>query len=935
MNNVKFHISTIVLFLIWNFSFSQNYTNYTTKDGLPSNLVYRITQDQDGFIWVITDKGISKFDGYTFKNFTIKEGLPTNDIWNVRITPDNKVWYFSEIDALGYIQTDSVHSYKTSGGKVMMPMRINQSGNSIELNEAKYKHQFKKNVWQEIPMDITNFKLQYKGLRVILGPDAKLQLKIDSNEIVFQSKGYMVRQAMNYQLNDSLYVLRNDEFYELINLKTFASKYIVYKNQNGFYRALKNARFHLVSNGIQVTGNNNLIVLDKNLNWSKHYKIPSSLKSHFSFKDKEGWIWVATFTNGIYKLPKNYDKINRLFEGKRLSSINNIDGVMYVGVIGEGVYKVTDTILELQIPYSKYTYDVVKIKDRIIYVLESDIYIEEEGDFKHIKRSESNNFGKRFVNYKSNLVSEGFLSIYEYSIDESGSSRVFDDRNYSGIFVQNDTLFSTDNKRLVYYDEGLRQFSDYKAIEFKSRFLTSATYNNKTYVAIEGKALYEFKDGIVTPVLSDDNASISNILIEDKSSIWCVADNVLTHYKLLEDGRYVKQNYREINGLLVDDLKDIALKNNHLHLATDDGLMVINIEDITDSSKFSTYIKSVKINGKSVSKDSLELPYDKNRNLNIDFGAINYANASQTHFEYQLYPIQDNWVTTTAGEINLSNLEPNDYNLKMKVFDDENESVITLPISIKPLWWQTLWFKLFAILCAVTLVAVASRYFAKQSEFKRNQKIFEDKRLSELQLNALRSQMNPHFVFNSLSAIQYYINSNDIEGSERYLVKFSKLIRQFFELSKANDITINDEANLLTNYLEIEKLRFKEKLSFNIEINEAMDANSLMIPTMLLQPIVENAVNHGVFNKEDNGSVTVIFSKFKNSIKAEVIDDGVGFANTVKSTKDKIKSSHVLKDRLHFLNQSGKWKIDYSETEAYPNADDKGNISTFIIKKLA
>lgn len=929
----KFHITTLLLFLIWNFSFSQNYTNYTTKDGLPSNLVYRITQDNDGFIWLITDKGISKFDGYTFKNFTIKEGLPTNDIWNIRITPDNKVWYFSESDALGYIKNDSVHSYKTSGSKVIMPIRINQSGNSIWLEEAKYKHEFRDTLWQEVAMDITNFKLQHEGLSVLLGNNSKLQFKNEDNDIVFQSKGDLVKQAINYQLNDSLYVLRNDDFYELINLKTLTSKYSVYKDQDGFKR-LVNARIHTINNGIQVTGNSNLILLDNNLNWSKHYKIPTSLKSHFSFKDKDGWIWVATFTNGIYKLPKNYDKINKLFKGKRITSVSTIDDALYLGVLGQGVYKVTATHSKLLIPYTNYIYDVVKIENRIVYTLEFDIYIEEGTSFKHIKRSEVINLGKRFIEYKKKLFSEGFLNIYEYNIDESGSSRVFDDRNYSGIFVKNDTLFSTDNKSLVYYDEMSEQFNDYKNVEFKSRFLTSATYKDKTYIALEGKGLYEFNEGIVTPVLTYDNASISNILIEDESSIWCVADNVLVHYKSRNNGRFIKQNYTEINGLLVDNLKDIALKNNHLYLGTEAGLMVINIDDITDRSKFSTYIKSLEINGKSVSKDSLELPYDKNRNLNIDFSAINYANTSQTYFEYQLNPIQDTWVSTNAGEINLSNLEPKDYNLKMKVFDDENESIINLPISIEPLWWQTLWFKLFAILCGVALVAIASRYLAKQFEFKKNQKIFEDKRLSELQLNALRSQMNPHFVFNSLSAIQYYIGENDFESSETYLVKFSKLIRQFFELSKENEISLTTEISLLNNYLEIEKLRFKEKLNFTINVDANLDTENTKIPTMLLQPILENAVNHGVFNKIDSGLVTLNFiHKDKKSFKVEIIDDGVGFVNTIKRKSKNVKSSNVLKDRLHFLNHAGKWEISYKEEEVYPDKADKGNKSVFLIKK--
>ncbi|GAL82291.1 sensor histidine kinase [Algibacter lectus] len=162
--------------------------------------------------------------------------------------------------------------------------------------------------------------------------------------------------------------------------------------------------------------------------------------------------------------------------------------------------------------------------------------------------------------------------------------------------------------------------------------------------------------------------------------------------------------------------------------------------------------------------------------------------------------------------------------------------------------------------------------------------------MSELQLKALRFQMNPHFVFNSLSAIQYYIGENNFEASETYLVKFSKLIRQFFELSKENEISLATEISVLNNYLEIEKLRFKEKLNFTINIDEKLDKESITIPTMLLQPILENAVNHGgVFNKMDNGLITLNFVNISPlAFKVEIIDDGVGFVNTKKGHTRKL-----------------------------------------------
>jgi ligand-binding sensor domain-containing protein len=120
---LKLHI-TLVLLVVWSFVFSQQYTNYSLKDGLPSNHMYRITQDYDGFIWTITDKGMSKFYGKTFKNFTIKDGLPSNDIWQISITPDNKTWFFSKTNKLGYIENDIVYSFPLDRNKIFFPRII-------------------------------------------------------------------------------------------------------------------------------------------------------------------------------------------------------------------------------------------------------------------------------------------------------------------------------------------------------------------------------------------------------------------------------------------------------------------------------------------------------------------------------------------------------------------------------------------------------------------------------------------------------------------------------------------------------------------------------------------------------------------------------------------------------------------------------------------
>lgn len=190
-------------------------------------------------------------------------------------------------------------------------------------------------------------------------------------------------------------------------------------------------------------------------------------------------------------------------------------------------------------------------------------------------------------------------------------------------------------------------------------------------------------------------------------------------------------------------------------------------------------------------------------------------------------------------------------------------------------------------------------------------------KVHELQLNALRSQMNPHFVHNSLNAIQYYIQMNDVETSEKYLSKFSKLMRLFFDYSRKKRISIADEIKLINNYLEIEKLRFEDKLNYEIIIDPLLDIEDEQLPVMILQPIVENAINHGIFHKSSTGTVRIIFKKINHGFRITIVDDGIGIhkAKQLQSNLLNAKKSHsstVIEDRLQLLKESNVFDISYS-----------------------
>lgn len=225
-----------------------------------------------------------------------------------------------------------------------------------------------------------------------------------------------------------------------------------------------------------------------------------------------------------------------------------------------------------------------------------------------------------------------------------------------------------------------------------------------------------------------------------------------------------------------------------------------------------------------------------------------------------------------------------------------------------------------ALIIAIAIVTLFVAFNNKKNKLIQENleaALINQKRQHELELKALRGQMNPHFVHNSLNAIQYYIQQNDVETSENYLAKFSKLMRQFFDYSRQQSISIAEEISLLENYLQIEKLRFEEKLEYSIIVDPNLDIDGERIPSMILQPLVENAVNHGLFHKKENGHVSIQFSFIKdNCFDVCIIDNGIGIKKAKSLNKsiqsaNESHSSSVLEERLHFLKESNLWDIDY------------------------
>lgn len=217
--------------------------------------------------------------------------------------------------------------------------------------------------------------------------------------------------------------------------------------------------------------------------------------------------------------------------------------------------------------------------------------------------------------------------------------------------------------------------------------------------------------------------------------------------------------------------------------------------------------------------------------------------------------------------------------------------------------------RIYLLLAAAGLLAlIALAFFIRQQSFKNKQRILE----TEQRLN--RARMNPHFFFNALSSLQTYaLQGNDGKSMASNLSKFSHIMRETLESTYKEYVTIDQEKEFLNEYLELQKIRFPQKFSYEILCSAAIESDETLIPSMILQPFVENSIEHGFTGIDYAGRINIQFEQDKNDLQIRISDNGKGLATTAKEQGEHIsRASQIIKDRIYLLNIKLKTKAAFS-----------------------
>lgn len=212
----------------------------------------------------------------------------------------------------------------------------------------------------------------------------------------------------------------------------------------------------------------------------------------------------------------------------------------------------------------------------------------------------------------------------------------------------------------------------------------------------------------------------------------------------------------------------------------------------------------------------------------------------------------------------------------------------------------------------------------------RQTKLKEGYKSIVMQQRLLRSQMNPHFIFNALSAIQVYILENDMENSSKFLSDFAKLMRQVLRSSQREYVTLDEEKDMLNYYLKLQQLRFVQPFSYNIEFGQSIDPKNILIPPMITQPFVENAIEHGLKSIGKAGLVEVRFYTKKDKLLIEIEDNGIGLTGSkmakINGAKHESMAVQITNERLHVIEKVTKKRTSFEMTDQHIQSADKNGV---------
>ncbi|MFZ4058106.1 MAG: sensor histidine kinase [Ferruginibacter sp.] len=919
-------------------------------NGLPSNTIYDMLQDANGFIWLAHDKGLSKYDGKTFVNFQAnsQQGKAISNLIEYKST----VWCQDFTGVFYHTKNDSLteETAFTQNGLFSPAQLLNNnllfscSDDSIRIKNLETNQKFGIKLPLIFPCPVTSNP--YK-------------LFILSNLNLYETNGYTVHMktlpkltntALLLSVKNNLYGVAKNTYPYFFDLKDSCKPIYILK-PGLFIQSVNN-----INDEIWVSTTTGAYCFD--LQFRPKYDGFCFFKGNSInkiIKDREGNYWFSTINRGVFLVTSLHFRLYAFNE----TAITTLAGNLQTKTFYAGTEK--SELLEFKEDYifnkkfeGKTNHEVLglQLDNNNNFYLFSNAFI-----------SLDKNYGYRWeipmaVKSCASINDEIFAVAYTGGvglISKTGNpikipiwlQRKGADWNTSKCYP---LLEQTGRARWVCFDTkdsvlyaatsaGLFYFSPKEngEIKFNGAHIFAAQIqinNNEVYVATFNNGLLRVINHEAHPFLSTRQGLNSNTIFNFKISgnkFWMIQENALMAY---DTSTREIVHYDNTDGMPKAEIKDVFVFENNVFVATTDGLVVFNKNLITKNVVAPLFsLNEFWINGKKVDYEN-DIHFNASQNnIELLFSVLSYRGEGALTIKYKIN--ESNWLTiqNDARVLPLPALSPGYYKIQFQAFNEDgvaDETPLVINFTIDAPWYKQMavWITGLIFFSFILFVYFKQRIRnINKNNLLEQEKLTLAKEVQKSQLSSIKSQMNPHFLFNALNTIQAYIYTNDKENASTYLGKFSDLTRMILDMSNKETIPLSEEIKALKLYLDLEKLRFEDSFNCIIEIDDNIDPESIQVPSMLIQPYVENAIKHGLLHKKSNRQLSLTFTNVTDGIEVKVEDNGIGRkrAAALKKIKADMHESFAMsanQKRLNILNQSKVRNIEIVITDKYSDAGE-------------
>lgn len=904
-----------------------NVVNYTIEDGLPSNELYWTHQDRTGDLWIASDHGVAVYNGEQIRTFSSEDGLPDNTVFRIDEDSHQRLWFLTYRGGVCYYEDDRFivppfneelieifgpknypNQIRFSGKEIFIAgrystdffIRVDENGEihreSLVGNQSKPQATGKNLVWS-LKLDSSN---SLSGIYEVSSPNVgKRQL---------ESRGRVLNRDITfYDLKET----RNNR-HCIWEREASAEKIIVQHEEVMFQDSNRNIYdLHFPSTvlDIQVDGSDFFFAtmgggllhfkdrLDSNCLVGNYF---SSLSISSILQDNKGAFWLTTMYNGlikvpsfettVFKIPAEANALISLPVNIREDTLRYVEGnILHTVRISDGRIFSRQVLMEFsrQLKREKlvwldngeliFNYQVFSLYDTSADTLHGRPLITERPTsfIQEVKPSL----------YESKILyatRRGFFILDSPGVSFDSNLHGFDHETYCLLEMGPNLILAGTESGLFKCNIEEHSFEPY-GIDELNRSIKDLDIDayGRIWILVEGNGVFvQAKDSIFqidrTHGLSSDWCQC--ILLDD--TIAWIGTNAGLNRLCFNEKNIFKISAKVYNDGLASNYVDQVLKGSGGQVVANSGRKLTFLHSTKDWYEQSpeALIDEVSVGDSTYSRHELQtIQYGaSDNNVGIKFRVNALLEDKTVWYKYRLSGRDSNWTYSDKRSVFFADLDPGKYQFQLQARSAGggwSKELVTYSFVIPQHLSEVLWFRLLLLLFLVVVTIMVMKLLNRRQQ----KRILIEHQMTLSGIRALRSQINPHFMFNALNSIRHFLLNDRMREADHYLTKFSGLLRGLLKNMEQNKVSLDMEIKTITNYLMLEEIRLKEGLDWIVEVEAGLDTRQLFLPPMLLQPILENAIWHGIGPLGLPGKVSTEFKVEKDVLFCIITDNGIGF----------------------------------------------------------